>query len=107
MNNYLLIKNMEKRILNINDIKTLVENIINEDDLLDKNLKDTLPISSGKGKCYTENEIYQMNGDIYSLYQFLNKNENLFKNNENSRTLYPDFVDKIRRIKRVKKLLEK
>lgn len=98
---------MEKRILNLNDIKTLVENIISEDDLLDRNLKVDIPFSKGKGKCFAENEIYQMNGDMYSLYQFLMKNENLFKNNENSRSLYPDFVDKIRRLKRVKKLLEK
>lgn len=98
---------MEKRILNLNDIKTLVENIINEDDLLDRNLKVDIPFSKGKGKCFDENEIYQMNGDIYSLYQFLMKNESLFKNNENARVLYPDFVDKVRRLKRVKKLLEK
>lgn len=85
-------------LLNTNDIKTLVESIILEYDL---------PISNDKGKCFSANEIYQMVGDAGSIYQFLTENEEMFKNNENMRTLYPNYLDKIRRIKRLYKLLKK
>lgn len=98
---------MEKIILNINDIKTLVENIINEDDLLDRNLKDDLRISNGKGKCFTENEIFQMLGDINSIYYFLGSVEHLFKTNEYFKTLYPGYVDKMKRSNRLIKTLSK
>lgn len=95
---FIFIKKDINMLLNENDIKSLIENIILEFDL---------PISDDNGKCFNSNEIYQMIGDVGSIYQFLTENEELFKNNENMKTLYPNYIDKIRRIKRLYKLLKK